>query len=65
MNILKIEYKAPAYPGCTEMCDSVNSVMHIQNSNIKLFNAYNATNKFLNFSQEISQIVENMDYLYV
>jgi hypothetical protein len=40
-------------------------VIHSNNMNNKLFYAYNANNECFDFLMKISQIVENMDFLYV
>jgi hypothetical protein len=39
--------------------------MYANNSNIKLFYAYNANYKLFRFWGKISQIVTKMDFLYV
>jgi hypothetical protein len=39
--------------------------MHIINKNVKLINANTTRFQLLKFLTKISQIVENMDYLYV
>jgi hypothetical protein len=47
-------------PGCAKI-----NFMHFINNNIKLIYAYNANLKYFKFLLKISQIVENMNYLYV